>query len=492
MIELFLIVICLGSIIGYFIFYCSLRSQRKSYNSVALSIIEQAELKAKQITLDAKEKAQDMLAKREHESKTKFVKENQALEVLKEQLDHKEARLLQERKFVEQKQLLLQKEEKHIQKLKQNCEEELARIAQMTKIEAEKYILQQVEVNLQTTCDLLIHKGLSQAKQAADREAAKILQTALARTASHVTANSSIELVTLPNNSFKGKIIGREGRNKKIFEDTAQVMLVIDASSNTIAISSFDPEKRYIAKKALEDLFSYTKVHQESIQECIANRTKTMEQEAYLLGKEAVLKVRLTDFHPQVLTTLGKLHFRLSLGQNVLRHVLEVASIMESLAAELQLDVERSKRMGLLHDIGKALPLYEGTGHAAAGASFLRQHGENEYICNGVHSHHGEIDVKTAEAALLKTADAISAARLGARDDKGIGMLQRLQNMESLAMQERGVRKAYAINAGRELQVIIESEINELQSRQLVDRLTLRMNQENTLAYPVVVSVVKT
>jgi len=482
----------MGCIIGYLVFRFSLRSHKQALDDLGADIIKQAELQAKEITIKAKQQAEAYRFELEQEAHSKFFQEENRLSVIKEELQLKITLCDKERKTLEQKIISQNKEEKKFLEKKKKNEELLTTIAQMTRKEAETYLYQQVEANVQTACETLIQRSVSQAEQLAEQHSVRIVQTALGRITGMITANSAIDLVELPNDTCKGKIIGREGRNKKAFEDATGVALIIDTTSNTIALSSFDPERRYIAKKVLQELLITTKIHTEVIQNCVRDKQVTFENECVLIGKEAAFKAHVTGLQPEVLKVLGKLQFRLSNGQNILLHSIEVASIAEAIAAELKLDHVQARRMGLLHDIGKALPLKYGATHALAGAAFLQQHGENEYICNGVASHHDEVGAISIEACLLKSADAISAGKPGARDDTKEAFFSRLHYIETMAREENGVLNAYAIDSGREVQVFVTPELfDDRKAHHLAEKLSYRINKDVKLPYPIKISVIR-
>ena len=300
--------------------------------------------------------------------------------------------------------------------------------------------------------------------------------------------DATATVVNLPSEEMKGRIIGRDGRNIRSFEHATGTTLMIDEAPDSVLISCFDPVRREIARLALEALLRDGRIHPSSIEEQVDKAEGEMQANVVGLGEEALRKLRLQDVHPEVVALLGKLHYRLSNNQNTLAHCVEVANLCALIASEIGLDPIIAKRAGLFHDIGKALAEeYEGS-HAAVGAEIIRQHGEDARVVNATAAHHEEVPAKSAYAGLLMTADALSAVRPGARASSIDGFIQRVRSIEEIAAPLPGVREAYAVQAGRELRVIVEPEvINDQEARELARMI--RKSIEEQMNYPGTVEI---
>ncbi len=319
-------------------------------------------------------------------------------------------------------------------------------------------------------------------------EGRRILIDALQRLTSTVPAEIGATLVRIPGEEMKGRIIGREGRNIKAFESATGVTLMIDETPDAVLVSSFDPVRREVARLALERLVADGRIHPASIEETVKKAEEEIRENVAMLGEKAVLRLHLQRVHPEVLSYLGKLHFRLSNNQNTLEHSVEVASICAMLAAELGLDPEPAKRAGLFHDLGKAMDRDIEGSHAVAAANLLRTYGEDAKVVNAVAAHHQEVPEESIYAPLLMIADAVSAARPGARSESIEGYLQRVRSLEDLARSFPGVVEAYAVQAGREVRVMVSPEkLTDLEARQLAR--DLRKKIEDTSSFPGTIKV---
>jgi ribonuclease Y len=338
---------------------------------------------------------------------------------------------------------------------------------------------QECETELRDLRNVLLNRAETELKE----EARRILIDSLQRLTSTVPAETGATLVRLPGEEMKGRIIGREGRNIKAFETATGVTLMIDETPDSVLVSSFDPVRREVARVALERLVADGRIHPASIEEAVRRADEEIRDNVIALGEKAVLRLRLANVHPEIVPLLGQLHFRLSNNQNTLDHSIEVASIGGLLAAELGLDPEPAKRAGLFHDLGKAMDRdYEGS-HAQAAANLLKAHGEDARVVNAVAAHHQEVPAESVYAPLLMIADGVSAARPGARSESIEGYLQRVHALEELARGFPGVVEAYAVQAGREVRVIVAPErLTDFEARQLARELRQRI--ENELQYP--------
>lgn len=330
---------------------------------------------------------------------------------------------------------------------------------------------------------------LQRGEQEVNREAKGILVACMQRLSTRPQHDITATIVKLPGEEMKGRIIGREGRNIKAFESTTGTTLLIDETPGSVLISSFDPVRREVARYALEALMRDGRIHPASIEDAVAEAEIEVKQSVVAYGEEAVRRLRLTKVHPEVIAMLGRMHYRLANNQNCLDHSIEVANLCALMAAELGLDTEIAKRCGLFHDIGKVLDEGYATSHAAAGASLLKRYGsEDPRVINAVHGHHNEVAPESAYVPLLMTADSLSAMRPGARAESIDSYIQRVRNLESIASECEGVIDAYAIQAGREIRVIVAPDkIDDTGARRLATKIRRRV--ENEMQYPGTIKV---
>jgi ribonuclease Y len=343
-----------------------------------------------------------------------------------------------------------------LQQLVAEEKEKLQRIAGMTQEEARKLLLGRLEKEIHGEVGGLIRRLQEQAKETAEREAQKIVASAVQRyAASHVTEMMTSS-VTLPSDDIKGRVIGREGRNIRALEAATGVSVLIDDTPEAIVISGFDPVRREIARQALEQLIADGRIHPARIEEVVNRVRENMDETVRKAGEEAVYLIGIREVDPELVRKMGRLKYRTSFSQNVLLHSMEVAQLMGVMAGELSLDVSLAKRIGLFHDIGKALDHEVEGGHAVIGADLLKRHGELQVVVNAVAAHHEEVPAESLYALLASAADAISSSRPGARSERSDIYVKRLEKLEFIASSFEGVIKCYAIQAGREVRVIVE------------------------------------
>jgi len=370
-----------------------------------------------------------------------------------------------------------------LNRLTQQRKEELSRIARLTEADARAVFLKETEEESLRDATNLTRRILEDAKLRAEADAQRILCIALQRYAGEYTFETTTATITLSNEEIKGRIIGREGRNIRAFEAATGVTVLIDDTPNAVVLSGFDPVRREIARESMQRLILDGRIHPTRIEEVVTKVSQEIDETILRAGHEAVFKVGLAPVHPEIVKLLGRLRFRHSFSQNVLDHSIEVAHLVGLLAAELGLNVMIAKRTALLHDIGKAVNHEVEGAHALVGADLLKRYGESEEVVNGVASHHDEAPAIGPWGILVSAADAISASRPGARSETMTTYLKRLENLEKVGLSFPGVDKCFAIQAGRELRVMVQpDQINDEQAYALARSLARKI--EDQLQYP--------
>jgi len=378
--------------------------------------------------------------------------------------------------------------QQEVEDYRATLEKRLLEISGMTVETARQELIDQMKENSDDYLEELRHELLDVPEARLEARARAVLLAAMQRVGSTPMTEETSTTVALPNDEMKGRLIGREGRNIRSFESVTGVSLLIDETPDTVLLSGFDPVRREIARVALEALIKDGRIHPASIEEKHAEAMREMDKAVISLGEEAIRKLRLSSVHPEIVTLLGKLHFRHSFSQNTLDHSVEVAFLCSLLASEIGFDPVLAKRAGLFHDLGKAIDHeFEGS-HASAAAKILRHHGETAEVINAVAASHEEVDAESPYAGLVMLADSISASRPGARADSTEGYIQRVRSLESLSRGFEGVKDCYALQAGREIRVIVDPEnVPDDQAKRLA--LQIRNRIENELQYPSTIKV---
>lgn len=476
--------------------------------------LRQAESKAKELTELAKREAENRKKEADLAAKDLLIKLRQDFEKetkdRREEVGAAEKRMLQKEENLERRADLLEKKEKDINartvSLHQDEEnvkhkkddldelineekQRLQTISSLTQEEAKKLLLSRMEEEITHEKATVLRKAEEEVREAADKKAREIIATAIQRCASDHTAETTISVVSLPSDEMKGRIIGREGRNIRALEMATGVDIIIDDTPEAVTISGFDMVRREIARMALESLIADGRIHPGRIEEVVEKAKKEMENKIKEEGEKAAFDLGIHGMHPELLKLVGKLKYRTSFGQNALQHTKEVATLMGLMASQLNLDFKIARRAGLLHDIGKVVgPDVEGT-HAIVGGNLARKYGELPEIAKAVESHHEEVEMSTIYGVLVCAADAISAARPGARAETLETYVKRLETLEAIANGFKGVDKAYALQAGREIRIIVNPEkVNDDTS--IVMARDIRKKIEESMEYPGQIKVI--
>lgn len=486
----FLISVAIAAPIGYIV--------RKK---IAESKIQGAEVEAKRLIENAQKeianvKKEEMLVVKEEALRLKNELE-QEIKERRGEIQHQEKRIFQKEESLERKIESLEKKEKELEMANQEIEkkksdidevmnkqiQELQRISGLTQLEAKEIILSELDKKLSEEKAELIKKAEQDTRENSEKLAREIVGFAIQKCAADHTSETTVSVVELPNDDMKGRIIGREGRNIKALETLTGIDLIIDDTPEAVIISGFDPLRREVAKIALEKLINDGRIHPAKIEEMVEKAKQEVEASIKAEGERAMLETGVNSLHPDLVRLIGKLKYRTSYGQNVLNHSIEVANLARIMADELGIDSKIARRAGLLHDIGKALDHdMEGT-HVEIGVEILRKYKENPEVINAVWAHHGDIEAKTINDVLVQAADAISASRPGARRETLEAYIKRLEKLEEIADSFEGVEKSFAIQAGREVRLIVKPEtVNDAEMIVMAREVAKRV--ENEMDYP--------
>jgi ribonuclease Y len=448
--------------------------------------IKSAESKKREALLEAKEeihKSRSEFEREEKERRTELQRQENRLRQKEENLDRKTDSLEKKTENLNRKIAEAEAQNEEIGRIKKGQLEMLERISGYTVDEAKAYLIAQVESEVTHEMALKVKELETEAKEEADRNAREIVALAIQRCAVDHASEITVSVVPLPNDEMKGRIIGREGRNIRSIETLTGCDLIIDDTPEAITVSSFDPVRREVARLALEKLIADGRIHPARIEEMVAKAQKEVNAVIKQEGERAVFETGVTGLHPDLVRMLGRMKYRTSYGQNVLNHSIEVAHIAGLMAAELGADVMSAKRAGLLHDIGKSIDHEVEGSHVTIGVDLARRYKESEAVIHAIHAHHGDVEAKTIVAVLVQAADAISAARPGARRENIENYVKRLEKLEQVSKSFPGIESAYAIQAGREIRIMVKPEqVSEDQMVLLARDIAKKIEAE--LTYP--------
>lgn len=487
MLYLFIVIgLAAGFGIGYSLRKVQVSKTLGSAEARAQKMLDDAKAREKELLIEAKTKALELteaVKKQENEFRQQIIRIEQRLEKKEADMENKAKDLERKHDELDKKTETLRAAQDELRELKQKQLQNLEKIAGMTKDEAAKILLDNTERMVKEEMQALYRKLVNNAREEADRTARDIVARAIERCAAEVTAETTTTVVHIPNEEMKGRIIGKEGRNIRAFELLMGVEIIIDEAPDTVVISGFNSIRRHIAKLTLEKLLQDGRIHPARIEEAYEKSKQEVGEMIKQAGEEAVYELGITSFPPKLIQLIGRLRFRTSYGQNILKHSIEMAKITALMAEELGADVMIAKQGALLHDIGKALDQdMEGT-HVEIGKKIAEKFNLNEKIVNAITSHHGGTEYTSVEAAIVDAADNISGSRPGARKDTYENYVKRLEDLENIANSYEGVEKVYAIQAGREIRVFVRPEkIDDLGAQKLARELANRF--ENELKYP--------
>ncbi|MEW6418990.1 MAG: ribonuclease Y [Nitrospirota bacterium] len=488
------------------IYRANLRSKRVALEEEKAKTIEEAQKEAERVKKEALIEAKDVVYQAKSEAEKEIRERRSELNHLDRRLRQKEESLERKVEQIEKREQELSKREKdytlkeraihdkenHYNNLIKDQTQLLEKISGLSSEEARQELLRKTEEELRFEVAKLSKRIEDEARENAEKKAKEIISLSIQRYSSDYVADATVTAVNLPNDEMKGRIIGREGRNIRALEAATGVDLIVDDTPEIVTLSAFDPVRREIARLSLERLITDGRIHPTRIEEIVEKVKKEVEAHIREEGERVVFDFGLSGIHPELIKLLGKLRYRTSYGQNVLQHSREVAYLAGTMAGELGVDIKLAKRAGILHDIGKSVDHEVEGSHQEIGANIAKKYGENQKVINAILVHHGEGDPATVEAALVAAADALSAARPGVRKESIENYLKRLEKLEQMALSYKGVDKCYAIQAGREVRIIVKPEdISDEMSSMISRELARKIESEMTYPGQIKVTVIR-
>lgn len=501
-----IIALIIGIGIGFFIKKKSDEKNITGANANAEAIVDdaikQAQILKREALFEAKEEnlkyrneVEQELKERRNEAnrlENRLAQKEDNLDTKSNNLDKRELNLESKETEYQKRIEKLEAKEASIQEIIDAQKLELEKVSLLSRQDAQKIIMDEMEQELSHETAIMIREADQKAKDEADRNAKNIILQAIQRSASDIVTENTVTVVHLPNDDMKGRIIGREGRNIRTLESLTGIDLIIDDTPEAVVISGFDPIRRQIAKLALEKLIQDGRIHPARIEEMVERARKEIDDKIREIGEEATFDVGIHSLHPDLIKILGRLSYRTSYGQNVLKHSIEVAKLAGVMAGELGVDINLAKRAGLLHDIGKALDHEIEGSHVEIGAEIANKYNEPDVVVNSIASHHGDTLATSTIAVLVAAADALSAARPGARSESLENYIRRLEKLEEISNSFKGVSQSYAIQAGREIRVMVKpNEVNDAQSARIARDIKKRIEEEMNYPGNIKVTVIR-
>ncbi len=497
-----ILLIVVGGSAGFVTNYLINNSKVNNSNKKAEDILDKARKEAERLKRDSLFEAKEEIHKLKLDTDKEIKEKKEELKVSEDRLIQRENNMDKRDELFQKRELTLEEKEKSIiesqkdiqaeyvkiEELKQQELEQLTKVAKLSRDEAKKLVMKKVEENMSKEISEYIKEREDEAKLEADKKAKNLITIAMQRYAADLANEQTVTVVNLPDDEMKGRIIGREGRNIRTIEAITGVDLIIDDTPEAVVLSSFDPLRREIARVTLETLIKDGRIHPTRIEELYDKVCKEMKQKIVEYGNDALFELGLTKVDPELIEIIGKLHFRTSYGQNALQHSIEVAHLSGLLASEFGENVSLAKRAGLLHDIGKAIDHEVEGSHVEIGVDIAKRFHENDVVVNSIASHHGDTQANSTIAVIVAIADALSASRPGARNDSLENYIKRLEQLEQVANDIPGIDKTFAVQAGRELRVIVKpEEVDDLGAHKIARDVKDKI--ESTMQYPGTIKV---